>query len=110
VGDNKVISIICIALVIIGVVVLYVSSTVPVTRSLDNTMLGKRVMLQGIVSDKKIVKTNVFMSVGNDSVVFFSPQNLAPYSVLENQRVCVSGTVALYRDSLELIGNSLESC
>ncbi len=109
-GDNQLVAVACIILSLLGIALLHFSANIPLVHSLDSVPIDSRIILQGIVHEKRIHTTNIFLTVNNDSVVFFSPKSIAPYAVLENQRVCVTGTVKPYRGALELVGEELESC
>ncbi len=109
-GDNQLVAVACVLLSLIGIALLHFSANTPVVHSLDGEAIDSKIMLQGIVHEKRIHTTNVFLTVNNDSVVFFSPDGIGPYAVLPGQRVCITGTIKPYRGALELVGEALESC
>ena len=112
-GDNlveeKVITQISLLLFLIGLVYLslyyFYSTPIKVSR-ISESLLGQKVELEGVVTDKTVTSSSIILILSSETKAFvFQSEGVTP-AIGDN--VTVIGTVELYRNELEIVVSDIE--
>ncbi|MBI5061096.1 MAG: hypothetical protein HZB67_02180 [Candidatus Aenigmarchaeota archaeon] len=109
----------CFIISLIGILLLFVYTELlkpdPIKiGDIDDSTLGKNVVIEGIVKNIDIIDGNVFIEItdGNkiDAIVFERTASRYPmvYDVMENTPIRIVGKVENYKGALEVVVESIE--
>ena len=118
--NEKDITNVCLLVALVGIVIIYLADTnldpMPVTGAeLTKALVGEKVLLCGkIISASSSEKGTFFLEIDDgtktDVVLFQSRATKANIENIEKDKsVCVTGTVAEYRDRMEIIATKVSA-
>ena len=111
---NRLVYLVCVVVSVLGVLVsALVQSPLERVDALSPDLLGREVVLRGVVVSKSVNNGHVFLRVNGFKAVVFEKNAKRlqyPYFILEGDEVKLRGKVQEYEGEIELVVEGVESC